>query len=118
MAGKTDTVDAYIAARSAEVAALMTKLRAFVHTSMPGAVEEMQYGVPAFLNAQGVPVVYLFGSKKHVNFGFLRSADLADPDRVLKGSGKPSKHIKLLPGAPIDEALLAGFMAQCADIRP
>ena len=78
----------------------------------------MRYGAPYFLNAHGVPVIYLFGSKKHVNFGFLRSSDLADPKGVLKGSGTPSKHIKVLPGEPYDKALLTEFMRQCEVMKP
>ena len=77
----------------------------------------MRYGAPYFLNAHGVPVIYLFGSKRHVNFGFLRSSDLSDPQGVLKGSGTPSKHIKILPGGPYDKAILTGFIDQCAAIE-
>ncbi len=113
VARNNHTVDDYIDGCSVEVAPLMEELRAFIHNTLPGASEELQYGVPVFLNANGVPVVYLFGAKKHVNFGFLRSGDLSDPDGVLKGSGKPSKHVRVLPGKPVDKAILAAFVEQC-----
>jgi hypothetical protein len=64
------------------------------------------------MNANGVPVIYLFGSKRHVNFGFLRSSELMDPHSVLKGSGKPSKHIKVFPEKPLDKKLLRQFIRQ------
>lgn len=92
-------------------------LRSFVHATLPGASVDLDYGVPVFLNSHGVPVLYLFASKRHVNFGFLRSADLSDPDGLLKGSGKPSKHIRILPGKPIDKDMLAGFVTQCSRIE-
>ena len=116
MARKNETVDDYIGSRSVEVAPLLEKLRRFVHATLPGATEDMQYGAPVFLNAHGVPVVYLFGSKKHVNFGFLRSSELTDPNGTLRGSGKPSKHIRVIPGRPIDEETLAEFVRQCESI--
>ena len=116
MARKTDTVEDYIGSCSAGVRPLMKELRDFVCAELPGATEEMQFGVPVFLNAQGVPVIYLFGSKKHVNFGFLKSAKLIDPDGVLKGSGKPSKHVRIVPGEPVDKAMLSEFLKQCETI--
>ncbi len=84
MAHKYDTVDDYISTCSAEVAPLMEQLRSFIHATLPGATEEMQYGAPIFLNEHGVPVIYLFGSKTHANFGFLKSTELSDPDGMLK----------------------------------
>jgi len=62
-------------------------------------------------------VIYLFGSKRHVNFGFLRSADLTNPDGELRGSGTPSKHIRVVPKKPIDWAKLTKFVKQCASIK-
>ncbi len=117
MARTIETVDDYIATRSADVCPLLEDLRGFIHATMSGTSEEMRYGAPCFLNAHGVPVIYLFGAKHHVNFGFLRSGDLADPDGVLVGSGAPSKHIKLFPGTPYDKTRLAGFIHQCAELR-
>ena len=119
MARKYETVDDYFNACSANVMPLMQEMRRFIHANLPGATEDLDYGVPVFLNAHGVPVVYLLASKKeHVNFGFLRSGDLSDPDGILEGSGKPSKHIKLFPDRPVDTSQLAGFVAQCNAVRP
>ena len=117
MARKYANIDAYISTRSPDVVPLLEELRAFVHVTLPGATEGMQYGAPVFLNSHGVPVIYLFGSKKHVNFGFLKSADLSDPDGVLEGSGTPSKHIRVIPGQPIDKEALAEFVRQCESIN-
>lgn len=117
MAHKQKTIDDYIRTCDAAVVPLLTELRAFIMRGLPGATEGMRYGVPAFTNAHGVPVIYLFGSKRHVNFGFLQSADVDDPTAVLKGSGRPSKHIRIYPGKPYDVALLSGFIDQCAQLK-
>lgn len=117
MTNKCDKVDDYIGKCKPAVLPLLEELRAFIHTTLPGSTEDMQYGVPVFLNTHGVPVLYLFGSKKHVNFGFLRSAELSDPDGILEGSGKPSKHIRIVSGQPVDWASLTGFVTQCESIN-
>lgn len=97
---------------------MLEELRALIHTELPGATEGMQYGVPVFLNSVGVPVIYLFGSSDHVNFGFLKYAELSDPDGLLEGSGKPSKHIKIFPGKSIDKTGLLKLIKQCKNITP
>lgn len=113
---KHKDTDAYIADCAAPVAALMTELRTFIHETLPGATEGIQYGVPVLLNANGMPVIYLLGSADHVNFGFLKFDALSDPTQILKGSGKPSKHVEIGVGEPVDKDMLTGFIAQCADI--
>jgi len=49
---------------------------------------------------------YANAFKAHVNVGFFRGAELADPDRLLEGSGRFMRHVKLRPGQRVDEAAL------------
>jgi hypothetical protein len=42
----------------------------------------------------------------HVNVGFFRGAELADPDRLLEGAGRFMRHVKLRPGQPVNDAAL------------
>ena len=54
----------------------------------------------------------------HVNLGFFQGAALPDPARLLQGSGKFMRHVKLRPGAPIDQAALRALIqAAWADIK-
>ncbi len=43
----------------------------------------------------------------HVNVGFFRGAELPDPDRLLEGTGRFMRHVKLGPGRTVDERALA-----------
>ena len=116
MTRKHINIDDYIGDCSPKMVSPLEELRNLVHATLPGATEDMQFGAPVFLNAHGIPVIYLFGSKKHVNFGFLKSMELSDPDGILKGWGKPSKHIRVLPDNPVNKAKLIGFVRQCGSI--
>lgn len=49
---------------------------------------------------------YANAFKAHVNVGFFRGAELADPDGLLEGTGKFMRHVKLRPGQPVDDAAL------------
>lgn len=54
----------------------------------------------------------------HVNVGFFLGAHLPDPARLLEGTGKNMRHVKLRPGIDIDgEALTALIVAAYARVR-
>jgi hypothetical protein len=44
--------------------------------------------------------------KAHVNVGFFRGAEIADPEGLLEGTGKFMRHVKLRPGRGIDGTAL------------
>jgi hypothetical protein len=45
---------------------------------------------------------YVNAFKAHVNVGFFRGAELADPAGLLEGTGKYMRHVKLRPDGDID----------------
>ena len=61
---------------------------------------------------------YVAAFSAHVNVGFFNGAFLPDPARLLQGTGKRMRHVKLRWGEPTDEAALEALIAQSyADIR-
>ena len=42
----------------------------------------------------------------HVNVGFFRGAEIADPGGLLEGTGKFMRHVKLGPGRAVDATAL------------
>ena len=49
---------------------------------------------------------YVNAFKAHVNVGFFRGAEIADPERLLVGTGKFMRHVKLRPEVDVDAAAL------------
>jgi hypothetical protein len=49
---------------------------------------------------------YVNAFKAHVNVGFFRGAELADPERLLEGTGRFMRHVKLKPNGEVDSAAL------------
>lgn len=47
----------------------------------------------------------------HVNVGFFRGAEIADPSGLLEGTGKFMRHVKLAPGCDVDAAALEKLIA-------
>ena len=49
---------------------------------------------------------YVNAFKAHVNVGFFRGAELADPNGLLEGTGKLMRHVKLRPERDVDAPAL------------
>jgi PhnB protein len=49
---------------------------------------------------------YVNAFKAHVNVGFFRGAEIADPEGLLEGSGKFMRHVKLRPDLDVDPTAL------------
>lgn len=116
MAKKPLTVEQYVAARNAPVRATLEALRKLLKATLPEATEEMKWGGPALIGADGQALVYLYGGKDHVNLGFLRAAELDDPANLLEGSAKPSKHIKIRSREEIPEKEIRALLLQSAKL--
>lgn len=61
---------------------------------------------------------YVDAFQAHVNVGFFHGAELVDPARLLQGTGKYMRHVKLRPGADIDSRALIDLIESAyADIK-
>jgi hypothetical protein len=49
---------------------------------------------------------YVNAFNAHVNVGFFRGAEMADPDGLLEGTGKFMRHVKLRPESQVDARAL------------
>ena len=49
---------------------------------------------------------YVNAFKAHVNVGFFRGAEIADPEGLLEGTGKFMRHVKLRPERDVDATAL------------
>lgn len=65
-----------------------------------------------------VPFGYVGVFRAHVNVGFFHGAALPDPDRLLQGTGRFMRHVKLRPDTPANTAALSRLIAAAyADIK-
>ena len=64
------------------------------------------------------PFAYVNVFTSHVNVGFFQGASLPDPARLLQGTGKFMRHVKLQPGTPTNAAALYALIeAAYTDIK-
>jgi hypothetical protein len=110
-------IDAWLRARRADLRPLAETW--FTHMRQRGAdVRELMHdGCPTACVGDAA-FGYVNAYRDHVNVGFFFGALLNDPARLLEGTGKRGRHVKLRPGVDVDAAALAGLVdAAYADIR-
>ena len=49
---------------------------------------------------------YVNAFKDHVNVGFFRGSEIADPEHLLEGTGKFMRHVKVRPERAVDATAL------------
>ena len=65
-----------------------------------------------------VPFGYVNVFSLHVNVGFFHGAALSDPARLLQGTGKFMRHVKLRPGTATNDTAISRLIDEaCADIK-
>jgi hypothetical protein len=79
--------------------------------------ETLHDGMPTACVGE-VAFAYVNAFTAHANVGFFHGAALPDAAALLEGAGKRMRHVKLRPGAEVDEAALAGLItAAYNDVR-
>ncbi|RPI49691.1 MAG: DUF1801 domain-containing protein [Chloroflexi bacterium] len=118
---ETDPLEAFLAGYSPDVRALALKARALVLDVMPGLLEQVD--VPGKLLGYGWTATYkdticvIMPLKAGVNLGFARGVDLPDPERLLTGTGKRARHVRLGTPADVERPALRVLLEAAAAAR-
>jgi len=99
-------VDEYIEKQKSPQKEICLKLRGIVFRTFPDIEEEMKWGVPTYANGK----YYLVALKDHVNFGFSLKGLSKEEQKLLEGSGKTMKHIKIRSLKEINENEIAELL--------
>jgi hypothetical protein len=87
-------IDDYVEKKGSKLIAVAEGLRRLVKKSVSGSTELMNpWRIPTF-ESNG-PMCFFMVGKNHVTFGFLRGTSLPDPEKLLEGTGKNLRHVKL-----------------------
>jgi len=87
-------IDGYVKRKGVEHGEVAQGLRRLVKKTVPGSKETVNpWKIPTF-ESNGPMCLFMLG-KNHVTFGFLRGTSLPDPAKLLEGTGKNLRHVKL-----------------------
>ena len=76
--------------------------------AVPGISEDVKWDVPNYGNSR----YYIVALKDHVNLGFWLKGLSEEEQRLLKGTGKTMKHIKIHSLKEIEEKRVADLLRQ------
>jgi uncharacterized protein YdeI (YjbR/CyaY-like superfamily) len=110
-------IDAWIGAQRDDLRPFVQTWFARMRRCGADVRELMHDGCPTAC-VQDAAFGYVGAFTAHVNVGFFRGALLTDPARLLEGTGKRGRHVKLRPGRTVDRAALAALVdAAYADAK-
>jgi hypothetical protein len=88
-------------------------LRSFVKAAVPGTkITVNSWGIPTFEKKDSF-CFYMVG-KNHVTFGFHYGTSLDDPEKLLEGTGKNLRHVKLRAAEDLEKKGLKDLVLAAA----
>jgi hypothetical protein len=110
-------IDAWMKEHTGELGAIAREWFEIMRKSGDEVRELLHDGCPVACLGDA-PFAYVNVFTSHVNVGFFHGAALADPDRLLQGTGKFMRHVKLRPGTPTNIGALRGLIDRAySDIK-
>jgi hypothetical protein len=110
-------IDAWFSERTGELGAIAHHWFQVMRGCGDEVREVLHDGCPV-ASLGDAPFAYVNVFTAHLNVGFFHGAALHDPARLLQGTGKSMRHVKLRPETPIDAASLNSLIgAAYADIK-
>ena len=110
-------IDAWMKEHAGELGAIAHEWFEVMRKSGDEVRELLHDGCPVACLGDA-PFGYVNAFTAHVNVGFFHGAALRDPARLLEGSGKFMRHVKLRPGTATNAAELSRLIeAAYADIK-
>jgi hypothetical protein len=99
-------IDAWMKAHAGELGAIAQQWFEAMRTCGDEVRELLHDGCPVACLGDA-PFGYVNVFTSHVSVGFFRGAALRDPARLLQGTGKFMRHVKLRPGTPANAVALS-----------
>ncbi len=97
-----EEIDEYINKQKTLQKEICMYLRNLIHKTIPGAKEEMKWGVPVFADVK----FYIGAFKNNVNLGFTIGGLSESEVKLFEGSGKTMRHVKIKSLGDVDEEKL------------
>jgi hypothetical protein len=105
--------NAYRKRENPELTKVVRKLKGLVQQIVPGTAQTVNaWGIPTFELDQ--PFCFYMVGRNHVTLGFHKGTSLADPGKVLEGTGKNIRHVKLKTLEDLDSKSLRKLIQQAS----
>lgn len=108
-----DDADAFFHSLNRRIAPLARELRGIIRRAVPTASEAIKWGMPVY-EADGL-ICSIRAADGYVALQFYTGGTrLHDPDRLLEGTGKRMRHVKIRSKGDIRKLLFTSWIKQAA----
>lgn len=104
------TLDQYLKTIPASHHELVQLLDRIITQSAPSLTSSLKWGNHTYSAVKNVCAIITH--KHHVNLQFFQGAHLDDPRKVLTGTGKDMRHIKIVGISDVDKEYIAFLLQQ------
>jgi hypothetical protein len=107
---------AYVQRKNPGMLEIVAALRILIKKTVPQSRELLNpWGLPTY--AWRGAIGYIMVGKKHVTFGLARGAELPDPGKLLEGTGKNLRHVKIRDKAELVDANLRDLLLSAVSLN-
>ncbi|MCS4538070.1 MAG: DUF1801 domain-containing protein [Thaumarchaeota archaeon] len=96
---------------------LAMKVREIVFKAEPSIKEAIKWGSLTFISDENIAWIINYPQKEYTNFGFFRATELSDPKRLLEGSGKGLRHVKIKSEKDIDAKQFTAWIKEAVKLN-
>ena len=108
-------IDRYVN-KAGEFEGVTKAVRALVKKTVKGCEEYVNpWKIPSF--ASNGPLCCFMVGKEHVTFAFMRGSALPDPEKLLEGTGKGVRHVKLRSVADVKRSGVKKLIVDAAKLN-
>lgn len=105
-----------------EIKELAREVRKLIHTLFPTIVEviwirQKNIGFGVGPKKKTEHFCWLMPTRNHVNLGFNYGAELSDPKKILEGTGKLFRHIKIYSSTQLKDKNLLDLLSYASTFR-
>ena len=108
--GENNKIDEFLSGYTKEVLVNGLKLREVLLKHLPGIIEQVDTPAKMIAYCYGQKyadmICTIIPSKKGIKLGFYKGVDLPDPNNLLQGTGKISRHVEIRSGELIRSSAL------------
>jgi len=104
-------VEAFVKEQTPAQQKTINRLRAIIRESHPELEEKIRWLQVGYLVSHR-DVCGIYPASDHVNLSFAQGATLRDPKRLLEGTGKGIRHIKMLKVEDLGEDTIKAYVRE------
>lgn len=110
-------IEKFLASLPEEKRDLALKVRDIILEADKSITEDIKWGNLSFMSNGNIGFIYTYKSVPYINLGYMRAVELTDPKKLLEGTGKGMRHIKISSVKDINKKQIAAWTREAVRLN-